>query len=70
VRLFSRKGFALIVVCVYFAATCFSNMPVIHTNIEEDGDAVRTEFSQFLAKLSVAMSDKRDQEELSIMNHR
>lgn len=45
-------------------------MPVVHTNIEEDGDAVRNEFSRFLAKISVAMSDKRDQEELSIMNHR
>ncbi|XP_052798201.1 intraflagellar transport protein 22 homolog [Mya arenaria] len=49
---------------------CFSNIPVVHTNIEEDGEAVRNEFSQFLAKLTVAMSDKREQEELSIMNHR
>ncbi|XP_052225556.1 intraflagellar transport protein 22 homolog isoform X2 [Dreissena polymorpha] len=49
---------------------CFSNIPVVHTNIEEEGESVRNEFSQFLAKLTVAMSDKREQEELSIMNHR
>ncbi|XP_045172377.1 intraflagellar transport protein 22 homolog [Mercenaria mercenaria] len=51
-------------------STCFSNIPVVHTNIEEDSESVRNQFSQFLAKLTVALSDKRDQEELSIMNHR
>ena len=55
---------------ILFSASCFSNIPVVHTNIEEDSEAVRNEFSQFFAKLTLAMSDKREQEELSIMNHR
>ncbi|KAK3595743.1 hypothetical protein CHS0354_025372 [Potamilus streckersoni] len=48
----------------------FANIPCVRTNIEEDGESVREEFNNFLSKLSLELSDKRDQEELSIMNQR
>ncbi|KAL5016702.1 hypothetical protein ScPMuIL_006291 [Solemya velum] len=49
-------------------SSSFSNMPCIHSNIEENGEMVRDEFNRFLTQLLTAMSHKRDQEELSIMN--
>ncbi|XP_041347687.1 intraflagellar transport protein 22 homolog [Gigantopelta aegis] len=45
-----------------------SKVPVIHTNIEEDAEAVQKEFSKYLGKLVSAMSDRQEQEELSIMS--
>ncbi|XP_064612662.1 intraflagellar transport protein 22 homolog [Liolophura sinensis] len=48
----------------------FRKMQCIHTNIEDEGETVRREFTNFLSTLLGAMSDKRDQEELSIMNQR
>lgn len=40
----------------------------VHTNLEEDQDSVRTSFANYLSKLFTAIADKRDQEELSIIN--
>ncbi|XP_002736022.1 intraflagellar transport protein 22 homolog [Saccoglossus kowalevskii] len=40
----------------------------VSTNLEEDHDGVRTHFANYLSKLFTAMTDKRDQEELSIIN--
>jgi len=47
----------------------FSKIPVVHTNLEEDQDSVRSEFNRFLATLIRAMSSNREQEEQMIMNH-
>ncbi|GFS02560.1 intraflagellar transport protein 22 homolog [Elysia marginata] len=46
----------------------FSKIPLVHTNLEEDADAVRSEFTRFLWTLVRAMSSNREQEELNIMN--
>ncbi|KAK3084228.1 hypothetical protein FSP39_010300 [Pinctada imbricata] len=48
----------------------FRKMSVIQTNIEDDPDSVRAEFMNYLTQLMGTMSDKREQEELSIMNQR
>ena len=43
-------------------------IPVVHTNLEEQGEALRDEFTNYLGNLLTSMSDKREQEELSIMD--
>lgn len=48
----------------------FKKIATIHTNIDEDGDSLRNEFMNYLTQLMAAMTDKREQEELSIMNNR
>ncbi|KAK3736340.1 hypothetical protein QZH41_020790 [Actinostola sp. cb2023] len=46
-----------------------SKVTCVHTNLDEDPDSVREEFKNFLAQVISNWTDKRDQEELSIMNH-
>ncbi|XP_032236763.1 intraflagellar transport protein 22 homolog isoform X2 [Nematostella vectensis] len=46
-----------------------SKVTCVHTNLDEDPDSVREDFKNFLAKVLSNLTDKRDQEELSIMNH-
>ena len=43
---------------------------VVHTNTEEDREAVGDSFNKFLSGLQGIMSTNREQEELSIMNQR
>lgn len=47
-----------------------SKIHCVHTNVDDDGDALRDEFVNYLGNLLTTMSDKREQEELSIMNDR
>lgn len=42
-------------------------MANIKCNIEEDGDTVKHEFNRFIENMANAMSEKNEQEELSIM---
>lgn len=42
-------------------------MANIKCNIEEDGDTVKHEFNRFIESVANAMSEKNEQEELSIM---
>ncbi|KAJ8311779.1 hypothetical protein KUTeg_009851 [Tegillarca granosa] len=51
-------------------STFFKDIPCIQTNIEEDGDSVRNQFSDYLSGIMSALTDNKEQEELSIMNHR
>lgn len=54
---------------IYFSvATLFSRITWIPTNIEENGNALRREFNSFLQRLLSNISERRDQEELSILN--
>lgn len=48
----------------------FHNVHCIESNLETNPDAVRDEFKLFLSSVLVAISDKQNQEELSIMNRR
>ncbi|XP_050410359.2 intraflagellar transport protein 22 homolog isoform X3 [Patella vulgata] len=48
----------------------FSRITTVQTNLDEDGEAVRDAFNKFLATLVTALSDKREEEELSIINQR
>ncbi|KAK6192530.1 hypothetical protein SNE40_003980 [Patella caerulea] len=48
----------------------FSRIATVQTNLEEDGEAVRDALNKFLATLVAALSDKREEEELSIINQR
>jgi len=45
-----------------------SRVTCVQTNLDEEPEAVRDEFHNFLAKVISNWTDKRDQEELSIMN--
>lgn len=55
---------------ILLTAGSFSNLNIVPTNIDEDGEAVRDNFNKFLSGLQGIMSTNRDQEELSIMNQR
>lgn len=44
--------------------SCFSS------NVDDEGELLREEFNNYLSRLMTAVSDKREQEELSIMNNR
>jgi len=45
-----------------------SRVKCVQTNLDEEAEIVRDEFHNFLAKVISNWTDKRDQEELSIMN--
>jgi len=47
-----------------------SKLPCVPTNLEQDSEGIHHEFKHFLGTLITTMNDKRDQEELSIMNNR
>lgn len=49
-------------------ASVLSRVKCIQTNLDEEPETVRDEFHNFLAKVISNWTDKRDQEELSIMN--
>lgn len=49
-------------------ASVLSRVTCIQTNLDEEPETVREEFHNFLAKVISNWTDKRDQEELSIMN--
>ena len=53
---------------IFAAASSLSRVTCVHTNLDEEPEAVRDEFHNFLAKVISNWTDKRDQEELSIMN--
>ena len=44
-----------------------SRLKVVHTNLDDDPDAIRDEFQAFIGDVSSTMSDRREQEELSII---
>ena len=59
----------LLPLSVNFAlASSLSRVACVQTNLDEEPEAVRDEFHNFLAKVISNWTDKRDQEELSIMN--
>ena len=47
-----------------------SRIRCIHTNVEQEGETLRTEFRNFLSDLLTAVSEKSEQEELGILNSR
>eukprot|EP00794_Sanderia_malayensis_P013823 gene13823-15268_t len=51
-------------------SSAFSRMKVVDTNLEEDPDSVKEEFKHFLGDVLSNLADRRDQEELSIVNNR
>ena len=42
-------------------------MNCIHTDLDEDGETLREEFRNYVSQLIDIMSEKRDREELSII---
>ncbi len=50
-----------------FSASGMMKVSCIHTNLDDDGDALRDEFQNFVGNLLTFMSDKREQEELNII---
>ena len=49
-------------------ADSMSGITVVNTSIDDEGDILRQEFANFLSNLLTTMSDKREQEELGILN--
>lgn len=46
-----------------------AKIPCVMTNLEDDSDVVKHKFNDLLAVLLRNWTDRRDQEELSIMNN-
>ena len=55
---------------LFFEAATFSRIKVVHTNLDEDPDEIKESFRQFLGNIVSNLADRRDQEELSIVNNR
>ena len=53
---------------LYVSASKFGRIPQQEANIDEEGNRFRSDFSTFLTKLVSGLSDRRDQEEMNIMN--
>ena len=53
---------------LYFSASKFGRIPQQEANIDEEGNRFRSDFNTFLTKLVSGLSDRRDQEEMNIMN--
>ncbi|XP_077995703.1 intraflagellar transport protein 22 homolog [Glandiceps talaboti] len=49
-------------------SSSMSKVMHVHSNLEDDADGVRRDFGNYLSKLFTQLSDKREQEELSIIN--
>lgn len=52
---------------VVFVGGSLGRIQVTNTNLEEDPDAVRSSFQSFLTQVISHVNDRRDQEELSII---
>ncbi|XP_076344376.1 intraflagellar transport protein 22 homolog [Tachypleus tridentatus] len=50
-------------------SSLFTRVSWVQSNIEDNAEFVRQEFTTFLQRLLNNISDRRDQEELNIMNH-
>jgi hypothetical protein len=61
--------FQLIFLFSKHLASYLSKIPCVQTNLEDDSDVVKQKFNDLLAVLLRNWTDKRDQEELSIMNN-
>ena len=51
-----------------FSASKFGRIPQQEANIDEEGNRFRSDFNTFLTKLVSGLSERRDQEEMNIMN--
>lgn len=47
-----------------------NNIPLVHTNLDEEIEDIRDEFNKYVSQLMLSMTDKREEEELSIMQSR
>ena len=63
-NIFKKKNYSIL----FPTASVLSRVTCVQTNLDEEPEAVRDEFHNFLAKVISNWTDKRDQEELSIMN--
>ena len=46
----------------------FSRIPQLEVSVNEDGNRLRSDFNTFLSNLVIGLSDRRDQEEMNIIN--
>ncbi len=56
--------------CFAIAASSFSRIKIVQTNLDDDPDSIKEEFKHFLGNVLSNLADRRDQEELSIVNNR
>lgn len=55
---------------LFSPASTMSKLRCLNTNIDQEGEALRAEFRNFLSDLLTAVSEKSEQEELGILNSR
>jgi len=56
--------------CVSYSAGSLGRLPVVKTSLEDDGELLKNEFKKFLGGLFASISERREQEELGILNSR
>ena len=56
--------------CFFLLANTFSRIKQFQTNLDDDPEGVKDAFRSFLSGVVTNLADKRDQEELSIVNQR
>ena len=68
--LLNQVEFCHLNVHLFLSASTFSRIRVSHTNLEEDPEGIKEVLKQFLGNIVSNLADRRDQEELSIVNNR
>ena len=53
---------------IIVVANLFNRIPQLEVSMDEDGNRMRSDFNTFVTSLVSELSERRDQEEMNIMN--
>ena len=60
--------FSSITILLHFLASKFGRIAQQEVNIDEEGNRFRSDFNTFITRIVSGLSERRDQEEVNIMN--
>ena len=60
--------FSSIIILPYLSASKFGRIAQQEVNIDEEGNRFRSDFNTFITRIVSGLSERRDQEEVNIMN--
>ena len=60
--------FSSITISLYLLASKFGRIAQQEVNIDEEGNRFRSDFNTFITRIVSGLSERRDQEEVNIMN--
>ena len=60
--------FLIVTTLIYLLASKFGRIAQQEVNIDEEGNRFRSDFNTFITRIVSGLSERRDQEEVNIMN--